>query len=61
MRLRVATLLLPGILVSSALASEACWPLTLQEVIKQMDEQSRARPARSLHMLASLPAEEPAL
>ncbi len=61
MRLRVATLSLPGVLFSSALPCEACWPLTLQEVIKQMDEHSRARRARSLHMLASLPAEEPAL
>ena len=42
MRLRVATLLIPGILFSSALASEVSRPLTLQEVVRQMDERDRA-------------------
>jgi hypothetical protein len=49
MRLRVATLLLPGILFSSALASEASRPLTVQEVIKQMDERGRTRSASLAH------------
>ena len=49
MRLRVATLLLPGILFSSAQASEVSRPLAVQEVIKQMDERGRARSASLAH------------
>jgi hypothetical protein len=45
MRLRIATLLIPGILFSSVPASEASRPLTVQEVVKQMDERGRARSA----------------
>jgi hypothetical protein len=45
MRLRVATLLLPGILFSSALASEVSRPLIVQGVVKQMDDRGRARSA----------------
>jgi len=45
MRLRVATLLITGLLFSSALASEAPRPLTLPEVVKQMEERGGARSA----------------
>ncbi len=45
MRLRVATLLITGLLSSSALASEASRPLTLPEVVEQMEERGGARSA----------------
>ncbi len=45
MRLRVATLLITGLLFPSALAREAPRPLTLPEVVKQMEERGGARSA----------------